>query len=173
MNVVLRLCPACSGELLGRPGLSWMTCRGCPLAFDPFVSPAERLATYRPEGETGEASLRLAFYVFDVGPEGSPASVWVPAFRAIDTTGLDAGEILTQKKHAPRLVEAPLGAGLARTPGEALSLLKLRQAAGSVGAGTSGPRLVSLPAKLSGERVTEPVSGVSFWRRALRPPPGN
>ena len=171
MNVVLRNCPACSGELLGRPGLSWMTCCGCPLALDPFSSPAERLTTYRPEGEAGDAPLRLAFYVFDVGSEGSPASVWIPAFRAIDTTGLDAGEVLTQKKHAPRLTEAPLGAGLARTPGEALSLLKLRQGAGNVGAEASRPRLASLPAKLSGERVTEPVSGVSFWRKALRPPP--
>ena len=173
MNVALRLCPACSGGLLGRPGLSWMTCRGCPLAFDPFTSPPERLTTYRPKGEKEEAPVRLAFYAFDVGSEGSPASVWIPAFRAIDSTGLDAGEVLTQKKHAPPLVEAPLGAGLARTPAEARTLLKLRQGAESIGAEGPRPRLVSLPCKLSGERITEPVSGVSFARKALRPPFGS
>ncbi len=168
-GVVLRLCPACSGELLGRPGLSWMTCRGCPLAFDPFASPSQRLTTCRPEGDSGEAPLRLAFYVFEAGPEASRALLWVPAFRAIDTTGPDAGEVLTQKRHSPPLVEAPLGAGLARTPAEALALLKLRLGAGSEGVGAPRPRLVSLPCRLSGDRITEPVSGVSFWRKALRP----
>jgi len=172
VNVVLRRCPACSGELLGRSGLSWLTCRDCPLAIDPFTSPVERLTTYRPEGETGEAPLRLAFYVFDVGSEESPTPIWIQAFRAIDTTGQDAGEVLTQKKHAPGLVQAPLGAGMARTPGEALALLRLRQGAESVGAEAPRFRLVSLPCKLSGERITEPVSGASFWRKALRPPAG-
>lgn len=169
MNVAIRLCPDCSGELLGRPGLSWMTCCSCPLAIDPFSSPPQRLTTCRPEGEPGEAPLRLAFYVFQAGPEASRALLWIPAFRAIDTTGLDASEVLTRKRHAPPFVEAPLGAGLARTPAEALALLKLRLGAGSEGAGAAGPRLVSLPCRLSGERITEPVSGVSFWRKALRP----
>ncbi|MFN7989121.1 MAG: hypothetical protein U0529_16730 [Thermoanaerobaculia bacterium] len=172
MKVALRLCPACGGELLGRPGLPWMTCRGCPVAFDPFASPAERLATYRPEGEAGNASLRLAFYVFDAAPDGGPGPIWIPAFRATDTSGLDVGEVLTQKKHAPRLALAPLGAGLARTPGEALTLLKLRRGTTGVGAEAPRPRLVSLPCRLLGERLTEPVSGVSFWLKGLRPPPG-
>jgi hypothetical protein len=123
----------------------------------------------RTRGPDPDARLRFAFDVSDLGSEGSPASIRIPASRALDTTGLDAGEVLTQRKHATGLVEAPLGAGLARTPGEALSLLKLRQGAESVGAETPRPRIVLLPFRPSGERVTEPVSGVAFWSMALRP----
>lgn len=171
MNVVLRKCPDCGGELVGRPGLSWMACRDCPLALDPFVEPARRLQTFRPADEVPSSAPRLAFYVFEIGKKSGPSWIWIPAYRSLGSESLDAGELLTDKSYAPPLAEAPLDAGLARTPEQALQHLKIRRGPKSAGASSAAtPRLVSLRCNLDGERVVEPVSGFSIAQGALRPP---
>lgn len=174
VSVAPRRCPDCGGELLGRAGLAWLTCRACPLALDPFRVPVEKLVTYRPDGEKAEGAARLAFWVFETGPEASSAWIWIPAFRVVDFgPNQGAWGALTQRAYRPILVEAPLGAGLARGPEAALALAKLLRKDAFGGAEVPSPWLVSLPCGVSGDLVTEPVSGVTVSRRGLRPPLGS
>jgi hypothetical protein len=163
VNVVLRHCPECGGPLTGRRGIPWMACGECPLAVDPFASPTERLVTWRPDHETGEAALRLAFYLFDVGPQESVHGIWIPAFRSSGRGAHKAAAALTTMRHLPPLVAAPLGAVLGRTPVEAATLVQLQLPHKSRGdAEIPSPRLVSLPAQSVKGRLVEPVSGVAI-----------
>ncbi len=168
--VVLRLCPDCGRPLRGAPGVPWMSCDRCPLAFDPFAQPAARMATYRPEGTGGDDGPRLAFYAFETGPTGGPW-VWVPAFRVAGTgRGADPGRVLSEKGYRPALVEAPLSAGIARTPEEADRLLRRVRPELGGDAAVRGPWLVSLPCRLSFGTVSEQLSGLSWPKSAIRPP---
>ncbi len=201
-RVVVRRCPRCGGKWIGRPGLEWFTCARCAGAIDPFHEPARTMKTWRPEKEPEDRVARLAFYVFHLGPasspvaeervakagcppaprgrrrtvghtEGIPGVAWVNAFRVagIQMHG-DAGARLTERGHDPECVEAPLGAGLARGPGEALRLLRAR-----LGLREHEPldvqsvRLVSLGCLTDGDSLREPVSGLVYPRSVVLPTP--
>ena len=171
MNVILRHCPECGGPLQGRRGLSWMVCGECALAVDPFVSPADKIVTYRPASDADGAALRLAFYVFDVGEP--IRSVWIPAFRSSGQDAHQAGAMLTKEKYRPTLSVAPLGADLARTPAEAVALFRLQRSSGNGGdAEPPTPCLVSLPFQLAKGRLVGP-SGTSLEPPGARGPVQN
>ncbi len=170
-RVVVRRCPDCGGEVLGREGVDWLVCVRCPLAFDPFNEPPKRIATARPKGEVGEAAVRLPFFVFGVGREGEPRSVWINAFRVIGLqTHGDAGARLTERGYLPAFESAPLGGRLARGPAAALRLLRARE-----GLGEHDPlevrsvSLVSLPCRVEENVLREPVSGLVYPRSLVLP----
>ena len=48
LRVMVRRCPDCGGELLGCPGLPWLTCVRCPQAMDPLSTPARKITCWRP-----------------------------------------------------------------------------------------------------------------------------
>lgn len=170
-RVVVRGCPDCGSLLLATAGVPWMTCTACPLALDPFAGPAERLPTFRPAGGAAQTAQRLAFYVFESGPAGSPAWIWVPAFRALSASSRsDPGAVLERKGYRPDLLAAPLGAALARTPAQARALAALRLGGKAAEADLRAARLVSLACRVSVGNVTEKVSGFAWPFGTLRPP---
>ena len=173
LHVAVRSCPDCGSLLLATAGVPWMTCTACPLALDPFGDPAERLPTFRPAGAGAEVTSRIAFYLFETGAAASPASVWIPAFRAFSPTSRsDPGAVLAKKGYRPELVAAPLGAALARTPAEARALAAIRLRVEAADADLRSLRLVSLPCRVSMDSVAEKVSGFNWPVATLRPAPG-
>lgn len=179
-RIVVRRCPACGGSLLGREGLEWFTCLRCAWAIDLFDGTSRRMETWRPADEAAECEARLPLYQFTLlaspgrpGGSRAPRIAWVNAFRVIGIqTHGDLGARLTERKHAPELQAAPLGAGLARGPGAALRILRARERIGPDDPlGVQAVRLVSLGCRVQGSVVREPVSGLVFPRLVVLPPP--
>ena len=103
------------------------------------------IATHRPEGDTTTPGPRLPFWLFPA-LEGRPP-IWVAGYRCFNQPQRpDLDRLLTERRHAPRWVAAPLGARLARGPEEARSL---GSACWSRYSFESGPLLVSLAAHAS------------------------
>jgi hypothetical protein len=100
-----------------------------------------------------------------------PGVVWINAFRAI---GLqihgDVGSRLTAESYAPDTAAAPLLAGLARGPGEALRLLRRRH-----GLAQDTPLevlsivLVGLRCRIEGALVRELASNLVYPKGLVRP----
>lgn len=76
----------------------------------------------------------------------------------------DVDRMLTERAHDPPLEEAPLGARLARGPGEARALAAIRARPGP-----DEPRLVSLEAREEDGHVVEPVTGWRMLASLVRP----
>ena len=167
--VALRTCPSCGGVLLGFAGVAWMVCRDCPTAWDLFAQPAVSLPTRRPSGKDLEAQVWLPFYVFDAHRAESGAFVWVPAYRESGTwSDQDIGSVLTSRPYLVDLVETPLRTPVARGLTEATALFDVRR-----GRSHTGPvrceGLVSLPCRVRGDVLEEPVSGLSLKRANILP----
>jgi len=91
--------------------------------------------------------------------------VWVAGFRCFNQPQRpDVDRMLTQLGHDPPLEEAPLGARLARGPGEARAL-----ATRWARPGPDEPRLVSLEAREEDGHVVEPVTGWRMLTSLVRP----
>jgi hypothetical protein len=171
-RIVSRRCPDCGAVLDGRPGLEWMVCPACPLAVDPFREPPRRVRTFRPAGDrTAEAGPRLPFWLFRLGPRESPLVAWVNAFRVAGLHLLgDAGASLTDVQDAPELEPGPLGASIARGPGQALRLLRARLGI-PPGAAIEvlAADLVSLGCAAHGGLLCEPRTRIVYPSAAILP----
>lgn len=167
--VALRKCPSCGGELLAFAGVAWMTCHDCPTAWNPFTEPVGSLPTRHPAGEKIEAPVRLPFYVFGSSPAASSGLLWVPAYRESGTrSDDDVASVLTSKPYLVELVEAPLRASLGRGLVEATALCDIRRRREDRRRVTC-QALVSLPCRVRGDVLEEPVSGLSLKRANILP----
>lgn len=174
VRAVLARCPACGGDLVGRAGLEWMVCRACPLAVDPFESPPRRMQTWvlaEEAGSGGENGVQMPFYLFHFA--GGLDSAWVHACRIVGVqTHGDPGARLTARRYLPWLVPGPLRVRLARGPGAALRLLRARSGlAPDAPLAVAGVQLVGLPARVEGNLLREPASGLVFPRLLVLPNP--
>ena len=170
--VALRKCPSCGGGVDGWAGVAWMSCRDCPTAWDLFSAPPEKIPTYRPAGEdsTDRPEARLPFFLFGTRRGAEEAVVWIPAYRAAGArSDSDVASVLTERKHRPALVEAPLGCALARGPREALALFDALHPSDE-DTTLALQVLVSLPVRLNEGSLHEPVSDLWLDVSGIRPP---
>ncbi|MDL2717603.1 MAG: hypothetical protein PT977_07605 [Acidobacteriota bacterium] len=169
--VALRKCPSCGGELDAWAGVAWMSCRDCPRAWDLFSGPPEKIVTYRPaeEDSANRPEARLPLFLFGTRSGAEEAVVWIPAYRAAGArSDSDVASVLTERKHRPALVEAPLGCALARGPREALALFDALHPSDEDGT-LAWQVLVSLPVRLAGGSLHEPVSNLWLDVPGIRP----